>query len=242
MTSIQLKDQAIQTALTGDWKTAVAINKELLQENPQDIDALNRLALAFMVTGKVKSAKTTYQKVLAIDPLNPIAIRNLKYFKGTTNKQKSDVFGDFQINNKFLEETGKTKVVELVNIAQPTVIQALRTGQTVNLSIKRLKLFVLKGEKQYLGVLPDDIGRRLIKFIKAGNKYEAYIKSVNPHKVIVFIKEIKRSARFKNQPSFLAASDNSLFDKNEKKNMKKYKDDMEEEENYLPEEEAETPL
>ena len=141
-----------------------------------------------------------------------------------------------------MEETGKTKVVELVNIAQPTVIQALRTGQTVNLSIKRLKLFVLKGEKQYLGVLPDDIGRRLIKFIKAGNKYEAYIKSVSPHKVIVFIKEIKRSARFKNQPSFLAASDNSLFDKNEKKNMKKYKDDMEEEENYLPEEEAETPL
>lgn len=242
MTSIQLKDQAIQTALTGDWKTAVSINKKLLEEDANDIDALNRLALAFMVMGKVKSAKSTYQKVLEIDPLNPIAIRNLKYLKGTTSKQKSDVFGDLQINNKFLEETGRTKVVELINIAQPTVIQALRTGQTVNLCIKRLKLFVLKGERQYLGVLPDDIGRRLIKFIKAGNKYEAYIKSVSPHKVIVFIKEIKRSARFKNQPSFLQASDNSLFDKNEKKNVKKYKDDMEEEDNYLPEEETETPL
>lgn len=207
---MSIRDQAINTALTGDWKNAVSLNKELIDENPDDIDALNRLALAFQVLGKTTSAKTTYQKVLKIDPLNPIAQRNLRQLK--TSKVKADTLAEFQINNNFIEETGKTKVVELLNTAQANVIQSLRTGAGVNLSIKRNRIFVLKGEKQYLGVLPDDIGKRLIKLLKAGNKYEAYIKSSSPKRVLVFIKELKRTTRFKNHPSFLPASESKLFD------------------------------
>lgn len=207
-----LKDKAIQTALEGNWEEAISANKELLEETPKDIDALNRLALAYTIIGKIRGAKITYQKVLDIDPLNPIALRNLKNLK--TNKKEGKV-SPIQIflNNQFIEETGKTKVVDLINIAPSSVVQALRTGETVTLSIKRLKIFVLKNERQYIGVLPDDIGKRLIKFIKAGNKYEAYVKSVSPHKVIVFIKELKRATKFKNQPSFLALSESALFDK-----------------------------
>jgi len=208
-----LRDKAIQTALTGDWKTAVNLNKELLEEDPKDIDALNRLAMALMVMGKTGTAKATYQKVLKIDPLNPIALRNLKQLKTTKGKLS---FSDLQLNNKFIEETGKTRVIELINTAQPGVLQSLRTGEGVNLAIKRSRIFVLKGEKQYIGVLPDDIGRRLIKFIKSGNKYEAYIKSSNARKVVVFMKELKRGNRYKNQPSFLSPGDMSLFDKKDR--------------------------
>lgn len=209
-----LRDKAIQTALTGNWKEAIDTNKELLKENPEDIDALNRLALAFTIFGKSTSAKTTYQKVLKIDPLNPIALRNLKNLKFSKTQKKLDYSQGIQINNQFIEETGKTKVMELLNLAQANVIQSLRTGEFVSLSIKRSRIFVLKGEKQYLGVLPDDIGRRLIKFMKSGNKYEAYIKSANAKKIIIFVKEIKRSTRFRNQPSFQAVqSEVNLFDK-----------------------------
>lgn len=203
-----LRDKAIQTALVGDWNGAITANKELLKENPEDIDALNRLALAFNVIGKLNKAKTTYQLVLKIDPLNPIALRNLKNLKTSKSIKNTSPSEAFSLNNNFIEETGKTKVVELINIAPSSVIQTLRTGETLTLSIKRLKIFVLKNEKQYVGVLPDDIGKRLIKFIKSGNKYEAYLKSVNPHKVIIFIKETKRSSRFKNQPSFLTFESN----------------------------------
>lgn len=208
-----LRDKAIHTALTGDWKTAVNLNKELLEEDPKDIDALNRLAMALMVMGKTTTAKSTYQKVLKLDPLNPIALRNLKQLK--TTKGKASTALDLQLNNKFLEETGKTKVIELINTAQPGILQSLRTGEGVNLAIKRSRIFVLKGEKQYLGVLPDDIGRRLIKFIKAGNRYEAYIKSSNARKVVIFIKELKRGNRYKSQPSFLSPGD-SLSDKKDR--------------------------
>lgn len=210
-----LKNQAIQTALQGDWENAITLNKSLIRDDPLDIDAFNRLALAFTITGKIKEAKTTYNKVLKIDPLNSIALRNLKRLK-----EKKVFFDNGRtktlINNKFLEEPGKTKVVELINIAQPRIVESLRTGQSVEISVKRLKIFISEG-KQYIGVLPDDIAKRLIKFIKSGCVYDAYIKSASGHKVSVFIKETKKSARFKDQPSFTMLSDNPLsLDKRKK--------------------------
>lgn len=230
-----LQDKAIQTALVGDWNAAITTNKELLDENPKDIDALNRLALAFTVIGKINKAKTTYQEVLKIDPLNPIAIRNLRNLKVSklTAKNASEN-QTFTLNNNFIEESGKTKVIELINIAPASTIQHLRTGEIVNLSIKRSKIFILRGEKQYIGVLPDDIGKRLIKFIKSGNKYEAYLKSVNPHKVVVFIKEMKRSTKFKNHPSFLTLTEASFVVKTKNTQKSELEDDNE----YSEEEEV----
>jgi tetratricopeptide (TPR) repeat protein len=204
-----LKNQAIQTALNGNWQEAILINKSLIKEDPQDIDALNRLAFGYTILAKAREAKSTYQKVLAIDPLNPIALRNLKKLKDKSLLNLSGGNLSGCINNKFLEEPGKTKVVELVNIAQPKVVEALRTGQSLILSIKRLKIFALESE-QYIGVLPDDISRRLIKFMKNGCKYEAYVKSADQHKVTVFIKEIKKTTRYKDQPSFTSITDSPL--------------------------------
>lgn len=232
-----LKNQAIQTALQGNWHDAIAMNKSLIADDPQDIDALNRLALAYTITGKVKEAKSTYQKVVRIDPLNPIALRNLKKIKEKKFNSSGSAFKNACINNKFLEEPGKTKVVELVNIAQPKVVEALRTGQSLELSIKRLKIFALD-QQQYIGVLPDDIARRLIKFIKGGCKYEAYIKSSTQHKVTVFIKEVKKTTRFKDQQSFTSITDSPLVLERAEK-VRNHPDDLsekEEEEEYSEEE------
>lgn len=228
-----LRDKAIQTALVGDWNGAITTNKELLNENPKDIDALNRLALAFTVIGKINKAKTTYQEVLKLDPLNPIALRNLKNLKTSKSSGKNLTNAVFALNSNFIEEAGKTKVIELINIAPASIIQNLRTGEIVNLFIKRSKIFILRSEKQYIGVLPDDIGRRLIKFIKAGNKYEAYLKSINPHKVVVFIKEVKRATKFKNHPSFLTLVESNFVVKT--KNAPKVAE-LEEDNDYEEEE------
>ena len=76
-----LKNQAIQTALSGNWEEAIVLNKSLVDEDPKDIDALNRLALAYSIIGKAKEAKSTYLKVVDLDPLNAIALRNLKKLK-----------------------------------------------------------------------------------------------------------------------------------------------------------------
>src|SRR3989344_980409 len=207
-------NQAIQATLAGDWQRAVQLNKSLLEENPSDVEALNRMALAYTVLGKNKSAKGTYEKVLEIDPLNSIALKNLKKIKADSSKS-GDNFTIIQVNNIFIEETGKTKVVDLINLAQAEILSTLQTGQSVDMSVKRLKIFISQGKK-YIGVLPDDIGKRLIKFIRGGNKYEAFVKSANTQSVTIFVRELKRSAKFKDQPSFLHALEKKLHFKNGK--------------------------
>lgn len=216
---ISSKNQAIQTALQGNWKNATSLNKSLLSANPNDIGALNRLAFAFTLLDKIKEAKATYRKVLKIDSVNPIALRNLKRLKEEPYRKKTNGFSGVYAKS-FIETPGKTKIIELVNVAQPKIVSGLITGQVLNLIVKRLKVFI-EDQKQYIGVLPDDVGKRLIKFIKGGSIYEAYVKSANSNRVVVFLREVKMAPRFKNQPSFLEESIKNLsLDKNntDKKN------------------------
>jgi len=202
------KNNAIQATLEGDWEKAIKLNKALVESDPKDIEALNRLGLAYTILGKHRSAKKAYEQVLSIDSLNSIAIKNLEKLNNDSNKGYEYNI-TIQVNNIFLEESGKTKIVELVNLAQPEILLTLRTGQSVEIAEKRLKIFVSEGKK-YIGVLPDDIGKRLIKHIKGGNKYETYVKSATHQNVSVFIRELKRSARLKDQPSFIQAAEKKL--------------------------------
>lgn len=201
-----LKIQAIQTALTGNWNGAISLNQELLKENPNDIETLNRLAFAFTVLGRIKEAKQTYQKVLKLDHHNPIALKNLKKL-GDILKDTQPSFPPPLLKTAtiFIEESGKTKVIELINVAEPHIIAHLMTAEVLELRIKRLKVFVLDTHNRYIGMLPEDIGKRLIKLINAGSLYETCVKSIENHKITVFIKELKKPSRFKNQPSFLSS-------------------------------------
>lgn len=199
---LTLKNQAIQTALEGDWQRAIGLNQLILQENPEDIDTLNRLAFAFLSAGKPKDAKTIYEKVLSLDMQNPIAIRNLKRLHDVNTKKAHII-----LNNLFIEEPGKTKVMDLINIADKKVVTYLRSGEKLDLRIKRSKIFSYDQENQFIGMLPDDTGQRLIKFMEAGNEYEAYVRTVDSNKVSIFIREIKRVKKFKDQPSFVSGTD-----------------------------------
>lgn len=192
---------AIQATLQGNWDHAITLNLELLKENPKDVESLNRLAFAYSALGKNKEAKETYERVLAIDDLNAIALRNLKRLEGLGKKSTPQVF--HLDNSMFLEEVGKTKVITLVNPAPARILRRLQMGQPVVMHIKRSKLFVLDENKEFLGMLPDNISHRLIKFMNGGNKYEAYIRAAEEHSASVFIRETKRATRYKNQPSFV---------------------------------------
>lgn len=239
-----LKTQAIQTALGGDWQSAVTLNQELLKSNPLDTEALNRLAFAYSVLGKIKEAKGTYQKVLAIDRLNPIALRGLKRIFSSTSSAMTDKviphYSISQFNSAFIEEPGKTKVVDLINIGDKKTIAQIRIGEPVALCVKRLKIFVLNEQKHYIGMLPDNIGKRLIKLLKGGNYYESYIKSFDKNRITIFIKEIKRSVRFKNQPSFSTEKVSSFILEKHSKQKTDINSDLEEESAYSSPDASET--
>ncbi|MEK7571318.1 MAG: hypothetical protein AAB553_03510 [Patescibacteria group bacterium] len=196
---VSLKSQAIQTALQGDWENAIGLNQRILETEPNDIDTLNRIAFAFGSIGNIAQAKASYEKVLSLDAKNPIALRNIKRLT-TNNTKKAFV----PLNNLFLEEPGKTKIFELVNIADKKIVAHLRAGEKLELCIKRNKIFALDSEKQFLGMLPDDSGQRLIKFMTGGNDYDAYVRTADKNKLCIFVREIKRAKKFHDQSSFLA--------------------------------------
>jgi len=202
--SSNLTTQAINAALTNNWQEAIKLNSEILSENPKDVEALNRLARAYKETGKIKLAQQTYRKVLSLDHFNPIAQKNLKLLESLPKsfKKKEGLNSNSCQPKIFLEEPGKTKVVNLVNLAPARVLLPLSSGNQVFLTIKRRTVAVVDQDDVYLGALPDDISAKLIRFLKGGNRYEVFLKTVAKNSLSVLLREIYRGARFKNQPTF----------------------------------------
>lgn len=202
--------KAIDAALEGRWEDALKFNKQILKLEPQNVDALNRLARAHFELGKMNLAKKYYSLALKADPYNPIATKNLKIVSVFKNKKtgKNNIQQNGNSGQKispllFLEEPGKTKVATLLRVAEPQKLSLSFSGMPVFFSIKNRKIHVLAPDNNYLGSLPDDLSHHLIRLIKGGNKFDACIKSVKINGLSILIRETFRSKRFKNQPSFL---------------------------------------
>lgn len=209
-----LYQQAIDAALDSRWEDALKINKKIIKLEPQNIDALNRQAKAYLELGKPNLAKKYYAEVLKFDPYNPIALKNLKImksFKSNGNGQIPSCNGKERLSpSLFLQEPGKTKIVNLLKVAEPQKLSQASCGMKVQMAIKNRKITIVDLNENYLGVLPDDICHHLLRLSKGGNKYELFVKAIRVNSLSVIIKETFRSKRFKNQPSFLEFSEASI--------------------------------
>lgn len=212
--SPNLQKLAIDAALESRWNDGLKLNKKIIKVDPEDADALNRQARCYMELGKNNLAKKYYQQVLKLDPYNPIALKNLKIVKAfKSNGIPHSTDGQIKIAPAlFLQEPGKTKVVNLLKVAEPKTLSLLFCGMPVSMLLKNKRIIVVDRDRGYLGVLPDDICHHLIRLVKGGNKYNLIIKSVKVNGLSVLIREIKRSKRFKNQPSFLEGTQYPTLD------------------------------
>ncbi len=196
----ELAQKAIRAALTSQWDEAVKINKAILKEDPENLDALNRLARACAELGKINLARRASSKVIKLDPHNKIALRLKDVWESFNTKTKSA--GPQFSANAFIEEPGKTKIVSLLHVGGSKVLCDLNAGDVVKLSPHAHRVCVVTTDNKYIGRLPDDLAARLRKLIKYGNTYKVLIKSVKPTNVKIFIKETKRSEKIINLPSF----------------------------------------
>lgn len=197
---------AAEAALSSNWQEAVKINEKILTFENSNVEALNRLARAQICMGQLEKAKKTYKKSLEIDPYNIIANKNMAKI-AKANGQGPDAVARIttfapNLSSLFLSEPGKTKVVNLLNLAQPSVLAILNYGEKVNMITKTHAVTIATEEGTYLGALPDDLAHKIIAFVAGGNKYEAYVKAVSPKLLTIFIRETLRDPRFINQPSF----------------------------------------
>ncbi|MBI2327334.1 hypothetical protein HYU92_03340 [Candidatus Curtissbacteria bacterium] len=196
---------AIATAMENNWHEALKINQKILSSEKDNVEALNRLARAYTCIGETHKAEKTYKKVLGIDPHNIIAKKNLdKVIKSNGNGHTSGKTQQANLSQIFIYEPGKTKLINLLNLAPPQVLATLNCGDELTLNPKRHAVTIATGDGNYLGALPDDLAHRLLTFIAEGNKYEVYVKCATTKILTVLIKETYRSDKFLNQPSFQA--------------------------------------
>ncbi len=195
-----LAQKSISLALEGNWEEAIKVNKEILKETPSDTEILNRLAKAYFESGNLKKAKSICQKIIKIDNFNTIAQKNLSKWKGLREKCISELKPANTAS--FIEEPGKTKLVSLLNLGDNKIIANLNACDEVKLNAHTHRVSLTTIDGKYIGRLPDDLALRLRRLIPMGNCYKAYIKSIDSKEIKVFIKEVEKSQKAKNIPSF----------------------------------------
>lgn len=207
-----LAQNAIDAALKGNWNEAEKLNEEILEQFPDNKEALNRLARACLELGKIKKALTLYKKVIKLDSYNSIAQKAIARLQTLENnplsrerlKKKANGIGLTPVTtaNLFIEEPGKTKTIPLIHLGDPSVISILDAGEIVNLSPHAHRVSVETEEGNYVGRFPDDLSRRIIKFCRSGYEYKSYVKSVTADSVKIFVCEVKRADNMSDIPSF----------------------------------------
>ena len=202
--SIYMDTSASQTsinlALSGNWSEAVKVNLEIISDNPEDTEAINRLARAYWELGKISEAREATRKVLKIDPVNPIALKCIEKWKSSGGSD-THFSGPTSAEN-FLEDPGKTKLVTLLNLGDNKIFANLDPGEEVRIFSHAHKVSINTPDGKYIGRLPDDLAARLRNLIKAGNKYQVLMKSVDPKEITVFIRELGKGPKAPDIPSF----------------------------------------
>ncbi|MBI2328330.1 MAG: tetratricopeptide repeat protein [Chloroflexi bacterium] len=189
----QASKQAVALAMQGRWQEAVAANKSLLGSFPNDVDAFNRLARAYMELGDYARAREAYEKTIKIDPYNTIAQKNLNRLSHLGETGVSSGGGFHKVEpQQFIEEVGKAGVVKLCHLAPPEVLARTVAGGQVILRVDESNLIVENSRGEYLGQVEAKHGQRLIKLMEGGNKYTATIISLTEEVITVMIREVYR--------------------------------------------------
>ena len=250
MSSVDLESkaqEAIEAALSQHWQKALDLNIELAKEYPEDVDTLNRLARAYFELGEISKAKENYNKVLKIDAYNSIAEKNLKNLdsikkKTIKNKPSEDELQRDVDPDIFLEEAGKTKVINLEDLAMPAVLASLKTGDRLNLDPQRNNVIVHSGEGKRLGKIESTWSTNIAKAIRAGSKFVALVKSVqiksgSSQVLSIFVKEIERSAKLSSSVFPTSSSHFNPSVSEQTLNILSEKQNVSEEESETPEDE-----
>lgn len=182
-----LRNLAIKDAKNGDWKQAIEHNSQILELDPENTNALNRLGIAYVQLDKVAKAKKTFKKVLELDKNNKIAN---KHFQKLNSNQSCNA-PSFS-RSHFIEEPGRTKTVSLFRLAGKNVLDHINVGKECEMKMKN-RFISVEVDGVYVGALPEDLSFRLTKFMKSGNKYKCLIRACNQKNCEVFIKEIFKS-------------------------------------------------
>jgi len=217
----RLTKEAIDLALQGRWEEAEAVNRDIIEKFPTDVEAYNRIGRALTELGDFDRAKEAYFKALELAPENAIAKKNVARLTNLSESMATLSSGPQKATTRraqarkvaldlFITEMCKAGVVNLHNVASGKVLAKVGFGDQVHLEARGQHLIVVSQSGEYLGEVEPRQGLRLIKLMLGGNRYDAAILNVEEGKVQVIIKEVYQHPSQVGRPSFLVKATEHL--------------------------------
>ena len=198
-----MSQEAINLAMQSRWKEAVAVNLNIIENMPTEIDAYNRLGKAYMEMVELDHASEAYTKVLQMDADNNIALKNLnRIAQLKAAKLPAKIERTKVAPHQFVGEAGKSGVVNLYNLANEQILAGMAAGDKVNLKVRGHQLMVENEQGETLGQVEPQHGPRIARLIDGGNKYSAAVVSASEGKFKVIIKETYQAPQQHGKISF----------------------------------------
>lgn len=210
----QKVEKAINLAMQSRWSEAVDLNRELINDYPNEADGHNRLGKALMELGRYADARDAYATSLRLDATNGIAQKNLARLTKLAEEEAAalDEPSSAPVDpSLFIEETGKTAMTMLVGVADADVLARITAGDAVTLEVHGNAVRAIGPAGEALGRLEPKIGQRVINLMKLGNQYTAAVTAVDDQGVRVIIREAYRDPSMGDRPSFPTAAGVDTF-------------------------------
>src|SRR6202035_312612 len=192
----QYADDAVQLAIAGKWDEAVKLNKFIVESFGADEETQNRLGKALSELGKLKDAKAAYEAALKLNPMNSIAKKNAARIHTLLHQKGGLKVGGTRVDlNLFVEEMGKTIITALEG-ASPDICSKVAAGDVAELNIDDDGIVAETSRGVKLGTLEAKLARRLIKFMRGGNRYQGGVTSCDGNTVKLIVRESYQDPRF----------------------------------------------
>jgi tetratricopeptide (TPR) repeat protein len=201
----QLAQQAITLAMQSRWDEAVETNRQLVDLGVTDSETYNRLGKAYRELGRIADAREAYQQSLVADPANAIALRSIEQLSHISEAEAGELAkraGEKLDPQFFMEETGKTGIASLQDVAAPDVLATVSAGDRVTLDQQDGQLVVTTVDGVRLGRVEDGLATRLTRLIQTGNEYQAGVVGVDGSVLRVIIRETVQSPQNAGRISF----------------------------------------
>ena len=182
--------KAVALAMRSNWDEAVAMNRAIVKEFPDDLEAHNRLGKAFSELGRNREAREAFQRALEISPHNGIARKNLDRLMsiGDQDVPRSQSGVD-AAPRVFIEESGKATTTSLISLAPPGTLLKLAPGHRLSLEIENRRVKVLSAGGEYVGSVEPKLTARLLRLVRGGNQYEAAVTSASAQELTLIVRE-----------------------------------------------------
>jgi tetratricopeptide (TPR) repeat protein len=205
-----LPERAIALAMQSRWAEAVDVNKAILSIDPNDADAHNRIGKAHLELGQYSEAYAAYKRAVELAPGNAIAQKNMLRIAPLAQQPAAAAAAKRPVAqprerlnpHTFIEETGKTGVTHLVDLASGPTLLALAAGDRLQLVLAGSHLEVRTEAGGRLGHVEPKLAHRLMRFLQAGNRYSATVTTVSEKSLTIIIREEYQAPAMLGRQSF----------------------------------------